>query len=140
MTRMKLFSLLLTLAFLICGGLWPRRASAAPMAPSLPPLFCLPECDWDDFGAEWALPVIEFGRESLIVGRDTWLGPDDLSAQIQAGWCAEGLLVQVRVRDAEVVVPYELKRNILRVGTRLCARPRAIRESPLQIELYVQID
>lgn len=103
MTRMKHCSLLLTLALLICGGSWPFRAAAASMAPSLPPLFSLPECARDDLDAEWTLPVIDLDGDTLIIGHDTWLGTDDLSARLQIGWCEEGLLVRACVRDDEIV-------------------------------------
>ncbi|MBO4620876.1 MAG: hypothetical protein J5654_12290, partial [Victivallales bacterium] len=91
------------MALLLGGGLWSRHADATPLPSALPPLFALTNCVWNDLDAEWALPVIDLDGDTLIIGGDTWLGPEDLSARLQIGWCEEGVLVRACVKDTEVV-------------------------------------
>ena len=68
------------------------------------PLFRIDDYRLDDFTTPWPVPALEdLDSSTLIVGRDSWQGPDDLHARVQFGWCDEGLLFRLRVRDAEVV-------------------------------------
>ncbi len=68
------------------------------------PLFRIDGCRLDDFATPWPVPALEdLDSSTLILGRDTWQGPDDLHARVQFGWCDDGLLFRFRVRDAEVV-------------------------------------
>ena len=67
------------------------------------PLFKIPVTDIADFGASWDVPHFEFDERCLILGANTWLGPDDLSGRIKAAWNDEGLLLRAQVRDDEVI-------------------------------------
>ena len=67
------------------------------------PLFRIRNFDIRDFEIEWKVPAFIFDESCLIIGKETWQGPDDLSGRIQAAWCEKGVLVRAHVRDDDVV-------------------------------------
>ena len=67
------------------------------------PLFKIPNLKISDFDTEWKVPAFVFDESCLIIGGDTWQGPDDLSGRIQVAWCEKGVVVRARVRDDDVV-------------------------------------
>ena len=67
------------------------------------PLFKIPVTDITDFDASWDVPFFEFDERCLILGRDSWQGPDDLSGRIKAAWNDEGIMLRASVRDDEVI-------------------------------------
>ena len=67
------------------------------------PLFKIHNFDIRDFDTEWKVPAFIFDESCIIIGKETWQGPDDLSGRIQAAWCEKGVLVRAHVRDDEVI-------------------------------------
>ena len=73
------------------------------MATKNSPLFKIPIADINDFEAEWNVPFFTFDEDCLILGSETWLGPDDLSGRIKLAWNDDGILLRAQIRDDEVV-------------------------------------
>ncbi len=67
------------------------------------PLFKIPVTDITDFDAAWDVPHFDFDESCLILGRDSWRGPEDLSGRIKVAWNDEGILLRASVRDDEVI-------------------------------------
>ena len=67
------------------------------------PLFKIPVTDINDFDAEWNVPCFTFDEDCLILGSETWLGPDDLSGIVKLAWNDDGVLLRAQIRDDEVV-------------------------------------
>ncbi|MBQ7650338.1 MAG: hypothetical protein IJS15_05220 [Victivallales bacterium] len=67
------------------------------------PLFKIPVTDINDFEAEWDVPFFTFDEDCLILGSETWLGPDDLSGTVKLAWNDDGVLLRAQIRDDDVV-------------------------------------
>ena len=105
----------------------------------LPPLFQIEKHDIRDFTKAWNLPAFELNQDSLIVGSDSWLGPDDLSGTFQIGWCQDGLLMRAQIRDDEVVTDLPDDRLFLRDSVELLFAPPADSQDQFDFGPQVQI-
>ena len=67
------------------------------------PLFKIPVTDINNFEAEWDVPCFTFDEDCLILGSETWLGPDDLSGTVKLAYNDDGVLLRAQIRDDDVV-------------------------------------